>query len=364
MHRRLVGAVVRLAAAGAAVAAFGVARPPVLDARLTQEPRPFQFESRVDFVNISATVTDENERYVSNLRQADFTVYEDGKPQEIAVFSNERVPVSLGIALDTSGSMAGDKIDEARSALDRFLGQLLGPEDEIFLYRFDDDVQLIQGWTTNRTELRRALGSITPRGGTTLYDTVAEAVPMAATGRHRKKALVVISDGNDTASRTGVPELKQEIRLSEVLVYAIGIDAKAQPTITWNPPRTPVRIPWPPIPGRGGRMPIPPGRAPIPTPPPVGGGPTTRSTPSAEPVNVVALRELTDDSGGRTEVIRSTSDLDPATASIADELTRQYYLGYQSPSSGDGKWHTIRVEVNKPNCHVRARSGFTASRKQ
>jgi len=146
-------------------------------------------------------------------------------------------------------------------------------------------------------------------------------------------------------------------------VYAIGIDARARPAGGVSPPRLPIPIPWPPIGGRGGRLPMPPGRAPLPKPP-IGGGPTARTTPSAEPVNVVALRELTDDSGGRTEVIRSASDLEPATASVADELSRQYFLGYQSPSAGDGRWHAIRVEVKKPNLRVRARTGFTASRKQ
>ena len=363
MQRQSMATVVRLTAVATAVASTMAAQAPATRQEPTQNSQPFRFESRVDFVNIAATVTDSNGRYVSSLQKDDFVVYEDGTPQEVALFSNERVPVSLGIALDTSGSMVGDKIDRARSALDRFLGQLLDPVDEIFLYRFDDEVQLLQSWTTNRAVLRRALGRITPRGGTALYDTVAEAVPLAVTGHHRKKALVVISDGNDTASRTAVPEVKQMIRVTEVLVYAIGIDARGRPAGGVSPPRLPIPIPWPPIGGRGGRLPMPPGRAPLPKPP-IGGGPTARTTPSAEPVNVVALRELTDDSGGRTEVIRSASDLEPATASVADELSRQYFLGYQSPSAGDGRWHAIRVEVKKPNLRVRARTGFTASRKQ
>ena len=78
-------------------------------------------------------------------------------------------------------------------------------------------------------------------------------------------------------------------------------------------------------------------------------------------MDAYALRQLTDDSGGRTEIIRSVNDLDPATASVADELSRQYYLGYQSPSAGDGKWHAIRVEVPGQNYRVRARSGFLAA---
>jgi hypothetical protein len=94
-------------------------------------------------------------------------------------------------------------------------------------------------------------------------------------------------------------------------------------------------------------------------PPPQGGGTWSRSSDAA---NIAALRELTDDSGGRTEVVRSASDLDPATASIADELSRQYYLGYPAPRSPDGRWHTIRVETRDRAHHVRARRGYVASR--
>jgi len=329
-----------------------------------QIPPPARFESRIDLVNIAATVVDRNGRFVAGLRKDDFLVYEDGVKQEVTLFSNERVPVSLGLAIDTSGSMAGRKIDAARSALERFLGELLDPADEIFLFRFDDEPELLQDWTTDRTELRQALGRLSPRGGTALYDTVARAVPQAAAGRHRKKALVVISDGNDTASSTAVSDLKQMIRETEVLVYAVGIDSEAKPTLVTRPRPVPVPFPVPRLPGTGGRSPLPPGRAPIPQPPPVGpgtGAPVT-ATPAAERVNVDALRQFTDDSGGRTEVIRTADDLTPATESVANELTRQYYLGYQTPSAGDGRWHTIRVEVRRPGLRVRARTGFTASR--
>ena len=79
-------------------------------------------------------------------------------------------------------------------------------------------------------------------------------------------------------------------------------------------------------------------------------------------MNVGALRELTDDSGGRTEIVRDARDLDPATENIADELSRQYYIGYPAPGHRDGRWHSIRVEVNRPGYTVRARRGYTASR--
>ena len=155
----------------------------------------FTFRTAVELINVTVTVTDAQGRFVPNLRAEDFTIFEEGQPQTISQFDSERVPVSLGIALDTSGSMVGDKIVAARAALDRFLFDLLGANDEVFLYRFDSRPQLVQSWTEDRREVSRALGNVKPVGGTAIYDTVAEAVPLAARGTRRKKAIVVISGG-------------------------------------------------------------------------------------------------------------------------------------------------------------------------
>src|SRR4030095_16322692 len=120
----------------------------------------FRFKSGIELINISAVVSDSSGRFVPNLHREDFAVYEDDQPQEVSHFSAERVPVSLGIALDTSGSMAGERIQAAQSALDHFLYDLLAPDDEIFLYRFSDHPVLVQGWTKDRQLLRRALGRV------------------------------------------------------------------------------------------------------------------------------------------------------------------------------------------------------------
>ncbi|HEV3484953.1 MAG TPA: hypothetical protein VG106_06075, partial [Vicinamibacterales bacterium] len=160
---------------------------------------------------------------------------------------------------------------------------------------------------------------------------------------------------------------------------AIGIDAQperfTQPRSRWPwnfalPIRfdqgRPVPRPFPipgrrnppqPMPPRGPRGPIFPPRYPAPPPQPHGG----YTNPADERVNVAALRDITDDSGGRTEIIRSANDLDQATAWIADELSKQYYLGYPAGSEKDGRWHTIRVEVRDPSYRVRARRGYVAT---
>jgi len=317
---------------------------------------PFRFRSDVELISVNATVSDSSGRFVRGLRKEDFILYHDDQPQTITHFAAERVPVSLGIVLDTSGSMAGEKMDAARSALDRFLYDLLGPEDEVFLYAFSDTPRLLQDWTTNRQLVSRALQRARPTGATALYDAVADAIPLTERATHRKRALVVISDGNDTSSTIEIDEVKQLIRETEVLVYAIGLDA-AGSSGTQRPPviRRPAPVPFPWPPGRGNRWPP----QPRPQPQPPTGGWSGSS--SDDRVNVVALRDMTDDSGGRTEIIRSAMDLNPATAGIADELSQQYFLGYPAPGEKDGRWHSIRVEVKRGGYRVRARRGYIAS---
>jgi Ca-activated chloride channel family protein len=337
-------------------------------AQSPQGGQGFSFHTSVDLINVAATVTDANGNFVKGLKQDDFIVYEDGKPQPVSQFEAERVPVSLGLALDTSGSMFGERIAAAQAALNRFLFDLLGPSDEVFLYRFDSKPELVQRWTADRAAVSRALGSVHPNGGTAMYDAVAEAIPLAQAGSRKKKALVIISDGNDTSSHLGLDPLHQMIRESEVLVYAIGIDASGSSSY----PARSTGSTTPSSSGPGTRaVPQPfPGKGPTSIVAPPSASPPSTSTHtkssggshnSGEGVNVGALRALTDDSGGRTEVVVSNRDIDPATARVADELSQQYFLGYTSAAPKDGKWHTIEVVVRKGNYTVRARKGFIAN---
>jgi VWFA-related protein len=264
------------------------------------------------------------------------------------------------MVVDTSGSMQGEKWSFAVNSIDRFFRMMADELDEFFLYRFSANPDLVADWTTDRDRLAAVMRRIHPNGGTAMYDAAAEAVPMAQSGQNRKKAVVIISDGNDTSSRVGVSEVKQVVRETEVLVYAVGIDGSGQgtfqrrtPPIQQPQPRLPIPFPFPG--GRGsGRIPIP-----VPQYPPTSRG--GYSIGADDPVNVMALREITDDSGGRTEIVNDINDLDPAVASIADELSQQYYLGYPSPGHRDGRWHTIRVEVRDPSLKVRARKGYVAT---
>ncbi len=342
-----------------AIAADGLLQGQARD----QRGDAFRFKSGVEVINVTATVYDANGRFVPNLRRDDFVIYDDDREQEVTAFSADRIPVSLGILLDTSGSMAGEKIDAARGALDGFVGALLTGDDEAFLYRFDDTPQLLQGWTNDRRVLSRILGRVTPRGGTAMYDALNEALPFAAGGRFPKKALVVISDGNDTSSSKGPMAVTNLARANDVLIYAVGIDAESivpdredapdpkpfgpEPGPTPKPP-TPRRLP-PIIRVPGGRRPA------------FTGANQIRSPQADAHVDAAALRRLTDDTGGRTEIIRSVRDLRPATTSISNELSRQYQFAYNAPGYKDGTWHTIRVEVKRAGFTVRSRKGYLAN---
>jgi Ca-activated chloride channel family protein len=336
-----------LAVTGAVVALSAQEKP--------QEPG-FSFRTGVELINVTVTVTDQNGRFVPGLRREDFVVYEDGKPQQVTHFDSERVPVSLGLVMDTSGSMSGEKMSTAKAAVERFLHRLLDEQDEVFLYQFESQATLVQDWTTDRSAVSRALGRIQARGGTALYDAAAEAVPLAQSGAQRKKAVVIISDGNDTSSQIDVASVQQLIRETEVLVYAIGLDSdggssssQRQSQPTWRPP-TSIPVPSP-FPGR---------RPPVMQPQPRQPQPRRASRTSTDSVDEDALRSITDDSGGRTEIIRDPRDLGPATAGIADELSQQYFLGYSSVAPKDGRWHSIEVRLKRGNHHVRARKGYVA----
>ena len=149
---------------------------------------------------------------------------------------------------------------------------------------------------------------------------------------------MLISDGNDQNSSTDAATVQRQIRESELLVYAIGIDIQ-QESLSQAIPR--IILQWP-RPGSGPSRPQP-----------------SRSS-AGERLNVGVLRSITDDSGGRTEIIRNARDLDAATAGIASELSRQYFLGYSTSSPRDGRWHTIDVRVKRGNYTIRARKGFIA----
>jgi VWFA-related protein len=279
-------------------------QPPVVDDR--------KFQSGIEVTSIAATVTDRDGHLVTGLDREAFEVFEDGTRQTITQFTRERVPVGLGVLLDNSDSMFGQRIADARAAVDRFLFELLDPTDEFFLMAFNHRPRPLTGWTRAQPELLHALDGLRPNGGTSIYDAIVDALPLLAARTRPRGALVVISDGADTASDTSLRDLRSSLLRADAFVYAIAIDPPERRAIN------------------------------------------TR-------VNAQALREITADTGGRTEVVQSSSQLVEATARIAEELNSQYVLGYTSPRGADGRYHSIRVRVANTDYRVRARNGYVAT---
>lgn len=273
--------------------------------------RPFR--TGVDLTSVNATVVDADGQLVSGLAHEAFEIFEDGERQTVTQFVGERVPISLGLLLDTSDSMFGARLLEARAAVDRFLFELLDEQDEFFIMAFNHAPHLLTDWTADPSVVRHALADIKPSGATAAYDAVIAGLPLVERRHRQRAAIVVVSDGADTASDTSLREVRNALLRSDTFVYAIAIDAHAQQAIN-------VRV------------------------------------------NPQTLREITDQSGGRTIVVRNTTELHDATAKIAEELSHQYLLGYTSSHGADGKFHSIRVRVKGGEYRVRARNGYVATR--
>ena len=293
----------------ALIAAAGVwLQPPAV------VPNLKPFKAGVELTSLTATVTDKDGHLITGLEQAAFEVYEDGVRQEVTQFTRERVPIGLGVLLDISDSMFGRRIADARTAVERFLFTLLDDSDEFFLVAFNHKPRVLTEWTHAHDEVAGALAALRPSGGTSIYDAILNALPIVDHRRRARAALVVISDGADTASTATLRDVRAALQQSDAFVYAVAIDS--------------------------------------PDPQPI----NTR-------VNAQALREITSESGGRTEIVQSSADLDAATSRIAEELSSQYMIGYSSSHGADGKYHTIRVRVAGTDYRVRARNGYLADKR-
>jgi len=278
---------------------------PLASGQQLRADRPFK--SGVELISISATVLDAEGHLVTGLPREAFEVFEDGERQDVSQFTNERVPIGLGLLLDASDSMFGKRIRDAREAVHRFLFDLLDPSDEFFLFAFNHRPWPLTAWTRAQDEVQRALAATQPSGGTAIYDAILASLPMIAKRNRQRAAIVVVSDGADTASNANLREVRTALLRSDAFVYAIAIDSPERQAIN------------------------------------------TR-------VNADTLREITSETGGRTEVVRRTEELNDATSRIAEELNHQYVLGYSSTHPPDGRYHSIRVRAK--GYRVSARRGY------
>lgn len=286
-----------------------LALPAGLWAAEQQRPLSGTFRVDVDEVVVRVTVTDPQDRYVVGLEREHFRLFEEKVEQQILNFSNAPGEVSVAIVLDNSASMA-DNILSARTSIIRFLDQG-HPDDEYTLITFNDRTTLVQDFTSRTESIQNQATFANPHGKTALFDAVYLGIEKMRAARHQKKALIVITDGEDNSSRYTFSEVKQLVRESKVQIYVIGERGEMGY-------------------GRG------------------------------------LINNLVSLTGGRAYYPRSFKQLDYYVDLIHEELRNQYVLTFvPSNREADGAWRKIRVEVRPPEgfplkLGVRTRDGYFA----
>lgn len=271
---------------------------------------------KTDLITFTATVTDLYGRFVSGLGKNAFTVIDNNVEQEISYFSDADAPVSVGVIFDVSGSMSGEKIAKARKALSRFI-ETSHPSDEYFLIAFNSRAQLLLDRSRDGEALLNKLTLVQPKNNTALYDAVYLGVERVTRGSHQKKALLIISDGQDNSSRYNFSEVRRLMKETDVTTYAVGIVDGADISSTI---------------GMQGQA---------------------------------FLDEITSASGGKSFYPTTDIEMDEIFERIAVELRHQYSIGYVPKDfTPDGKWRKVKVKVKPqrglPRLTVRAREGYYA----
>src|SRR6266850_3380106 len=277
--------------------------------------KPTTLKIDVDLTLVNATVTDSLGRYVSGLEGPHFQIWEDKVEQRVEYFNAEDVPISVGLIVDISGSMK-DKISTAVNAATTFL-KTGNPEDEYFVVEFANRPELMSDFTSDVSKLTSKLITIQAKGMTAMYDSVYLGLEKLKEGSNPKKALLLITDGEDNRSRYTFQNVRDFVKEQDVQIYAIGI------TDQWNSQ--------------------------------LGAGHTGRAM----------IEELSDLTGGRAFFPDSVYELEDICTKIAVELKNQYVIGYHSTNAAkDGKWRKLRMKVNPPkgiqHLNVRSKAGYYA----
>src|SRR5947209_17177163 len=255
------------------------------------------------------------QRFVTGLNRDNFEVFEGAKPQRIQHFSSEDVPVSVGIILDVSGSMA-DKLERVREAVNQ-LCEVSNPQDEYFMMTFADEPRLTVDFTTNPEDLKKELVFTQPKGRTSLLDAIHLALRKLKNAKYGRRALLVISDGGDNHSRYGEREIKGLAKESDVMIYSIGVFDRYVPT--------PEEL-------RGPAL----------------------------------LGDIADPTGGRAFTVDNPNIMPSIARHIGMELRTQYVLAYRPQETPHkGKWRKIRVRLRLPRkfafLQAHAKTGYYAS---
>jgi Ca-activated chloride channel family protein len=261
-------------------------------------------------VSLFATVTDAQNRLVPDLVQEDFAVFDNDKLQQLLVFSNEPLPVTVVVMLDTSGSMTGS-IALLKQAAEQFLIRLL-PEDKGLVGAFNDKIETGSGFTSDRDRLITDVRDLDYGNGTRLYDAVAEGLNLLK-GIEGRRVILVFTDGDDTSSRVRRGTVLERARTEEVMIYAIGLESDYFD---------------------GTRM--------------------VKSKPDG------GLRGLADETGGGYFELKKNADLGSTFSRVAQELHSQYVLGFEAKQL-DGKVHKLTLKMRQAGMSARARRSYVAA---
>jgi len=267
------------------------------------------FRGGTKIVPLYVTVTDGTGRLVPDLEREDFEIYDNDKPQSLTVFTNEVLPVTVVVMLDTSGSMTAN-IDLVKAGAEQFFLRLL-PKDRAQLGAFNDKIQLVTGLTGDRDDLVSALGDIDFGYPTRLYDAVATGLDRLQ-GIEGRRVVLVFTDGDDTASKYNQGSVLERARAEEVMIYAIGLQSDYFDGVR----RVRTR------PDRG-------------------------------------LKKLAEETGGGYFELDKKDQLTTTFTRVSEELHSQYLIGF-SPEARDGKVHKLEVRLKKPTMKVRARRSYVA----
>jgi Ca-activated chloride channel family protein len=287
-----------------------------------------ELRSQSGYEQITVTVTDQQGRYVTDLRRGDFKLFIDGQQRPIEFFRQDlNTPVSIGILVDTSGSMK-PKIPQAQAAIAEFIRNL-NDHDDIFLFAFESRPFLLQPFTTNHSLVLSRLSLLRAYGQTSLYDTILDGLLMVQHGQYDKKALLVVTDGMDNTSQASLESVIAHARRMGVLIYSIGI---GQPNSAVSP----------------GSFRL---------------GPLTIFSDDTDEVDTRTLNLLSTETGAKTFVVREVGDgeaLRRDCETISRELREQYTVGFVAPDPGRGGYRDLRVDVPaRPDDRVRVRKGVT-----
>lgn len=296
---------------------------------------PMERQPKTAVGRISITATDTSGRWVQNLRKQDITIYEDGIQRPVFALQRDfDTPASIGIVVDTSGSMSW-KLPAAKAALQHFV-RTLNPRDQVFLSAFSDRSYLLQDFTDSSAALNHAIGLLHAWGRTALYDAVVQGLQRVEHGRWPKKTLLVMTDGIDNSSSYSLDNAIQAARRGGVLIYTVGLGT----TGSSRGARAPITI----TPFFGGGMRL------------GGGFGGRRRGGDDERVDAATLRTLSDETGATTFIldprVTDLSALDTHFQTISAELREQYTARYAS--AGGDRPHQIRVEGVRPGVEVRA----------